>query len=181
MRQLLQNATFITNCDSALCNNNTNNTDNDNNNNSTDFSKSINGLNSYFKVYSTDFDFSNKSNDHIEKDLSCAQSNEDLIKALKHKLLDELMPHIKIFVKEQVKFSKQEDHSSIIIIESLEKELEFLKQELVNKSKLIELYTSKAFSNSKGKSNGKDFDLNTDLLILNLKLVAETINYCSNM
>ena len=40
---------------------------------------------------------------------------------------------------------------------------------------------SKAFGNSKDKSNGKNFDLNTDLLTLNLKLVAETINYCSNI
>ena len=100
---------------------------------------------------------------------------------MKYKLFEKLVPHIKIFVKEQVKFSKQEDHSNIVIMKSLEKELEFLKQELVKKSKLIELYMSKAFGNSKDKSNGKDFDLNTDLLTLNLKLVAETINYCSNI
>ena len=52
------------------------------------------------------------------------------------------MPHIKIFVKGLLKFSKQENdlnNNNIKIIKSLEKELEFLKQELVNKNKLTGL------------------------------------------
>ena len=36
-------------------------------------------------------------------------SNKDLIEALKSKLLDEFMPYIKIFVKVELKFSKQEN------------------------------------------------------------------------
>ena len=58
------------------------------------------------------------------------------------------MPYIKIFVKEELKFSKQENdlvNSNTELIKSLEKELEFLKQELVNKNTLVELYTSKIF------------------------------------
>ena len=58
------------------------------------------------------------------------QSNKDLIKALKSKLLDEFMPYIKMFIKEELKFSKQENDlvdSNTVIIKSLEKELEFLK------------------------------------------------------
>ena len=54
------------------------------------------------------------------------------------------MPYIKIFIKEELKFNKQENdlvNSNTEIIKSLEKELEVLKQELVNKNKLIELYT----------------------------------------
>ena len=51
------------------------------------------------------------------------------------------MPHIKIFVKGLLKFSKQENDldDNIKIIKSLEEEFEFLKQELVNKNKLIGL------------------------------------------
>ena len=92
------------------------------------------------------------------------------------------MPYIKIFIKEELKFSKQENdlvNSNTEIIKSLEKELEFLKQELVNKIKLIELYTSKIFGNGKDNSNGSNFD--TDLSTLNSKLVNETINSCSNI
>ena len=77
------------------------------------------------------------------------QSNEDLIEALRSKMLDEFKPYIKIFVKEELKFSKQENdlvNSNTELIKSLEKELEFLKQELVNKNTLVELYTSKIFS-----------------------------------
>ena len=62
------------------------------------------------------------------------------------------MPYIKIFIKEELKFNKQENdlvNSNTEIIKSLEKELEFLKQELVNKNKLTELYTSKIFGNGK--------------------------------
>ena len=66
------------------------------------------------------------------------------------------------------------------MIKSLEKELEFLKQKLVNKNKLIELYTSKKFGNGKDNSNGSSFDLDTDLSTLNSKLVDETISSCSN-
>ena len=54
------------------------------------------------------------------------------------------MPYIKIFIKEELKFNKQENdlvNSNTEIIKSLEKELEVLKQELDNKNKLIELYT----------------------------------------
>ena len=60
-------------------------------------SKPKNGVNSYFKIYSTDpailndSDFSNKSNDNIGNDLTGTQSNEDLIEALKSKLLDEFI------------------------------------------------------------------------------------------
>lgn len=47
----------------------------------------------------SDSDFSNKSKDNTENDLTCTKSNQDLIKSLKSKLFDELMPHIKIFVR----------------------------------------------------------------------------------
>ena len=89
------------------------------------------------------------------------------------------MPYIKIFIKEELKFNKQENdllNSNTEFIKSLEKELEFLKQELVNKNKLIELYTSKIFGNGKDNSNGSNFDLDTDLSTLNSKLVDETID-----
>ena len=147
--------------------------------------KPKNGVNSYFKIYSTDpailndSDFSNKSNENIGNGLIGTQSNEDLIESLKSKLLDEFMPYIKIFIKEELKFNKQENdlvNSNTEIIKSVEKELEFLKQELVNKNKLIELYTSKIFGNDKDNSNGNNFDLDTDLSTLNSKLVDETIN-----
>ena len=72
-------------------------------------------------------------------------------------------------------------NSNTEIIKSLEKEIEFLKQELVNKNKFIELYTSKIFGNGKDNSKGSNFDLDTDLLTLNSKLVDETINSCSNI
>ena len=65
------------------------------------------------------------------------------------------MPYIKIFIKEELKFSKQENdfvNSNTEIMKSLEKEIEFLKQELVNKKKLIKLYTSKIFDNGKDNS-----------------------------
>ena len=116
--------------------------------------KPKNGVNSYFKIYSTDpaifndSDFSNKSNENIGNDPTDTQSNEDLIEALKSKLLDEIMPYIKILIKEELKFSKQENdlvNSNTELIKSLEKELEFLKQELVNENTLVELYTSKIF------------------------------------
>ena len=80
--------------------------------------------------------------------------------------------------------SKQEDdlvNSNTEIIKSLEKKLEFLKQELVNKNKLIELYTSKLFGNGKDNSKGSSFDLDTDLSTLNSELGDETINSCSNI
>ena len=69
------------------------------------------------------------------------------------------MPYIKIFVKEELKFSKQENdlvNNNTEIIKPLEKELEFLKQEIVNKNKLIEMYTSKIFGNGKDNSNGRN-------------------------
>ena len=94
------------------------------------------------------------------------------------------MPYIKIFIKEELKFSKPENHlvnSNTEIIKSLEKELEFLKQELINKNKLIELYTSKIFGHDKDNSNGNNFNLYTDLSTLNSKMVDETINSCSNI
>ena len=59
---------------------------------------------------------------------------------------------MKIFVKEELRLSKQENdlaNSNTETIKSLEKELGFLKQELVNKYKLMELYTSKIFGNDK--------------------------------
>ena len=80
------------------------------------------------------------------------------------------MPYIKIFTKEELKFSKQENDlvsSNAEIIKSLEKELKFLKQDLVSKNKLIELYTWKMFGNGKDNSNGSNFDLDTDLSTLN--------------
>ena len=152
--------------------------------------KPKNGVNSYFKIYSTDpailndSDFSNKSNENIGNDPTGTQSNEDLIEALKSKLLDEIMPYIKVFIKEELKFSKQENdlvNSNTEIIKSLEKELEFLKQELLNKNKLIELYTSKIFGNGKDNGKGSNFDLESDLSTLNSKLVDETIISCSNI
>ena len=94
------------------------------------------------------------------------------------------MPYVKILIKEELKFSKQENdlaNSNTEIMKSLEKELEFLKQELVNKNKLIELYTSKIFGNGKNNSKGSNFDLDTDLPTLNSKLVDETINSCINI
>ena len=148
-----------------------------------------NGVNSYFKIYSTDpaifndFD-SNKSNENIGNDPTDTQSKEDLIEALKSNLLDESMPHIKILIKEELKFGKEENdivNSNTEIIKSLEKELEFLKQELAYKNKLIELYTSKIFGNDKNNSKGSNFDLDTELSTFNLKLVDETINSCSDI
>ena len=94
------------------------------------------------------------------------------------------MPYIKIFIKEELKFSKLENdliNSNTEIIKSLEKELEVLKQELVNKNKLIELYTSKIFDNGKDNSNVSKFDLDTDISTLKSKFVDETINSCSNI
>ena len=47
------------------------------------------------------------------------------------------MSYIKIFIKGELKFSKQENdlvNSNTEIIKSLEKELEFLQQELINKT-----------------------------------------------
>ena len=92
------------------------------------------------------------------------------------------MPYIKILIKEEIKFSKQENDiviSNKEIIKSLEKVLKFLKQELVNK--LIEMYVSKICGNRKENSNGSIFNLDTDLLALNSRLVDETIISCSNI
>ena len=92
------------------------------------------------------------------------------------------MPYIKILIKEKIKFSKQENdivNSNKEIIKSLEKVLKFLKQELVNK--LMEMYTLKICRNRKENSNGSIFDLDTDLLALNSRLVDETIISCSNI
>ena len=80
--------------------------------------------------------FSNKPNDNIGNCLIGTQSHGDLIEVLKSKLLDEFMPHIKIFIKEELKFSKQEYdlvNSKTESIKSLEKGIKFLKPELVNK------------------------------------------------
>ena len=46
-----------------------------------------------------DSDSSNKSNENIGNDLTDTQTNEDLIEALKCKLLEEFMPHIKVFIE----------------------------------------------------------------------------------
>ena len=84
-------------------------------------------------------DFSKKSNENIGNDLTGTQSNEDLIEALKSKLLDEIMPYIKVFIKEELKFSKQENdlvNSNTEIIKSLEKELEFVNKNLSRKINL---------------------------------------------
>ena len=92
------------------------------------------------------------------------------------------MPYIKILIKEEIKFSKQENdivNSNKEIIKSLEKVLKFLKQELANK--LIEMYVSKICGNRKENSNGSIFNLDTDLLALNSRLVDETIISCSNI
>ena len=92
------------------------------------------------------------------------------------------MPYIKILIKEEIKFSKQENdivNSNKEIIKSLEKVLKFLKQELVNK--LIEMYVSKICGNRKENSNGSIFNLDTDLLALNSRLVDETIISGSNI
>ena len=94
------------------------------------------------------------------------------------------MPYIKILLKVELKFCKRENdlvNSNTEIIKSLEKELEFIKQELVNKKKL-ELHTSKIFGNGKDNSKGSsNFDLETDLSTLNSKMFDETINSCSNI
>ena len=89
-----------------------------------------------------------------------------------------------MFIKVELKFSKQENDlvdSNTEIIKSLEKELEFPKEELVNKNKLIELYKSKIFGSSKNSSKGSNFDLDTDLSTLNSKLVDETVNSCNQI
>ena len=81
----------------------------------------------------------NKWNDNIGIDLINTQSNEDLIESLKSKLLHEFMPCNKIFIKEELKFSKQDNdlvNSNSEIIKSLEKEIEFQQQELVSKINL---------------------------------------------
>ena len=88
------------------------------------FKKQVeNGVNSCFKIYSTepsilnDPDFSNKLKEIIVN---------DLIEALKSKLLDEFMPYMKVFIKEELRFRKQENdlvNSNTEIIKSLEKEL----------------------------------------------------------
>ena len=94
------------------------------------------------------------------------------------------MPYINIFIKQELKFSKEENdlvNRNAVIIKSLEKEQEFLKQELVNKNKVIEMYTSKIFGNDKDNSKGINFDLDTNQSALNSKLVDETINSCSNI
>ena len=91
------------------------------------------------------------------------------------------MPYVKFLIKEELKFSKQENglvNSNTEIIKSLEKEL---KQELVNKNNLIELFTSKIYSSGKDNSNGSNFDLDTDLSTLNSKLIDETISSCSSI
>ena len=94
------------------------------------YSKMENGVNSYFKTYLTDpailndSSFCSKSNENIGNDITGTKSNEDLIEALKSKLLDEFMPYIKIFIKQELKFSKQENdlvNSNTEIIKSLEK------------------------------------------------------------
>ena len=131
-----------------------------------------------------DSDFSNKSNENIGNDLTSTLSNNDPIEALKYKSLDEFMPYIRIFKKEELKFCKQENdlvNSNTEIIKSLEKELVFLKQELVNRNKLIELHTSKIFGNGKDNSKCSNFDLDTDLSTLNSKLIDETVNSNSNI
>ena len=87
-------------------------------------------------------------------------------------------------MKEELKFNKQKNdlvNSNTEIIKSLEKELEFLKQELVNKNKVIGLYTSRLFGNGKDNGKGSNFDLDTDLSTLNSKLGDETTNSCSNI
>ena len=51
---------------------------------------------------------------------------------MKYKLLDEFMSYIKIFIKGELKFSKQENdlvNSNTESIKSLEKELEFIQQQ----------------------------------------------------
>ena len=56
-------------------------------------------------------------------DLAGTQSNEDLIEALKSELLDEFMLYIKLFRKEELKFSKQENdlaNSNTEIIKSFQ-------------------------------------------------------------
>ena len=93
------------------------------------------------------------------------------------------MPYTKIFIKEELKISKQENdlvNSNTEIIKSLEKELEILKQKLISKNKLTELYTSKILGNGKDNSNGNNFDHDADLSTLNSKLFDETINFCSS-
>ena len=77
--------------------------------------KPKNRVNSYFKTYLTDpailndSDFSNKSDENIGDDLIGTKSNEDLIEALKSKLLDEIMPYIKIFINRSTKLNLYHD------------------------------------------------------------------------
>ena len=91
------------------------------------------------------------------------------------------MPYIKVFIKEELRFRKQENdlvNGNTEIIKSLEKELEFLKRELVNK---INLQKSKIFGSGKDSSKGSNVDLDTDLSTFNSRLVDEIINSCSNI
>ena len=81
---------------------------------------------------------------------------------------------LNIFIKEEWKFSKQENdlvNSNTENIKSLKK-LEFLKQKLVNKNKLIKLYTSKVFGNGKG-SNIMIYQLWIQTWLMKL-----SINFC---
>ena len=112
-------------------------------------------------------------------DLTCMQPNVDFFKALKFQLENELMPHIKMFIKEELK-ENDLDNSNIGIIKSLEKEFRFLEQEPVKKNKLMVLHMSKILAHSTDNSNGNDFNLDTDLTTLNSKLVDKTIIFCSN-
>ena len=94
------------------------------------------------------------------------------------------MRYFKILIREELKFIKQENdlfNSNTEIARSFEKELEFLKQEFVNKNRLKQLYTSKVFGNGKDNSKGRNFDLDTDLSTSNSKLVDETVYSCSNI
>ena len=82
---------------------------------------------------------------------------------MKSKLIDELMPHIKIFVKEKLKSFKQENEIN-------NSNREFIKNK-----------TSKILSYNKDKSNSNNFDLDTVLSTFNSKLVDETIDTCSGI
>ena len=55
------------------------------------------------------------------------------------------------------------------------------KQKRDYKNKLIELYTSKVFTNNKDNNNSNDVDLDFDLSTFNSKLVDEFIDTCSSI
>lgn len=158
--------------------------------------KPKNGTNSYFRNYSTNPEilnmssFSSKSTESVtELEKTYTQPTNDFIKNLKNKIFNELMPDLKLVIREVISASNTEneettniDNTTIKdsrndkIITNLEKEIEFLKHEIECKNKLIDLYSSNLFCTREKESFPKDTENiesnpNFDLELLNSKLV----------